>query len=78
MEMMVDYGMAPLDVLKSATSVNADVFGIAGKSGRVRPGLTADLLVVDGDPSADISGIRKVRWVMKDGLIYHPDGTTGR
>jgi imidazolonepropionase-like amidohydrolase len=78
MEMMVDYGMAPLDVLKSATSVNADVFGIAGKSGRVRPGLTADLLVVDGDPSADISRIRKVRWVMKDGLIYHPDGTTGR
>ncbi len=78
MEMMVDYGMAPLDVLKSATSVNADVFGIAGKSGRVRPGLTADLLVVDADPSADISGIRKVRWVMKDGLIYHPDGTTGR
>jgi imidazolonepropionase-like amidohydrolase len=78
MEMMVDYGMAPLDVLKSATSVNADVFGIAGKSGRVRPGLTADLLVVDGDPSADIAGIRKVRWVMKDGLIYHPDGTTGR
>jgi imidazolonepropionase-like amidohydrolase len=78
MEMMVDYGMAPLDVLKSATSVNADVFGIAGKSGRVRPGLTADLLVVDGDPSADISRIRKVKWVMKDGLIYHPDGTTGR
>ena len=78
MEMMAEYGMAPLDVLKSATSVNADVFGIAGKVGRVRPGLLADLLVADGDPSIDISRIRKVRWVMKEGLIYHPDGTTGR
>jgi imidazolonepropionase-like amidohydrolase len=78
MEMMAEYGMIPLDVLKSATSVNADVFGIAGKVGRVRPGLLADLLVVDGDPSVDISRIRKVRWVMKEGLIYHPDGTTGR
>jgi imidazolonepropionase-like amidohydrolase len=78
MEMMAEYGMIPLDVLKSATSVNADVFGIAGKVGRVRPGLLADLLVVDGDPSIDIAKIRKVRWVMKEGLIYHPDGTTGR
>jgi len=78
MEMMVDYGMTPLDVLRSATSVNADVFGIAGKVGRVRPGLLADLLVVDGDPSVEISKVRKVRWVMKEGLIYHPDGTTGR
>jgi imidazolonepropionase-like amidohydrolase len=78
MELMAEYGMIPLDVLKSATSVNADVFGIAGKVGRVRPGLLADLLVVDGDPSVNISAVRKVRWVMKEGLIYHPDGTTGR
>lgn len=78
MEMMAEYGMAPLDVLKSATSVNADVFGIAGKVGRVRPGLLADLLIVDGDPSIEISKVRKVRWVMKEGLIYHPDGTIGR
>jgi imidazolonepropionase-like amidohydrolase len=70
--------MAPLEVLKSATSVNADVFGISGKVGRVRPGLLADLLVVEGDPSVDISRIRKVSWVMKEGMIYHPDGTTGR
>jgi len=78
MELMAEYGMPLPDVLRSATSVNADVFGIAGKVGRVRPGLLADLLVVDGDPSVDISRIRKVRWVMKEGLIYHPDGTTGR
>jgi imidazolonepropionase-like amidohydrolase len=51
MEMMADYGMKPLDVFKSATSVNADVFGISNRVGRIRPGLLADLLVVDGDPS---------------------------
>jgi imidazolonepropionase-like amidohydrolase len=78
MELMAEYGMIPLDVLKSATSVNADVFGVGQKVGRVKPGLLADLLVVDGDPSIDISKVRKVRWVMKDGLIYHPDGATGR
>jgi imidazolonepropionase-like amidohydrolase len=78
MEMMVEYGMTPLGVLRSATSVNTDVFKISDKVGRVKPGLLADLLVVDGDPSINISDIRKVRWVMKEGLIYHPDGTTGR
>jgi imidazolonepropionase-like amidohydrolase len=78
MELMAEYGMTPLDVLRSATSVNADVFGIANKEGRVKVGLLADLLVVDGDPSADIHKIRNVKWVMKEGLIYHPDGTVGR
>jgi imidazolonepropionase-like amidohydrolase len=78
MELMANYGMPPLDVLKSATSVNADVFGLGHKVGRVKPGLLADLLIVDGDPSIDMTKIRKVRWVMKDGLIYHPDGRTGR
>jgi imidazolonepropionase-like amidohydrolase len=70
--MMADYGMIPLDVLKSATSVNADVFGIGNRVGRVKPGLLADLLVVDGDPSINISQVRKVRWVMKEGVFYRP------
>ena len=78
MELMAGYGMPPLDVLKSATSVNADVFGIAKMVGRVKPGLFADLVVVEGDPSVDISRIRKVKWVMKEGSFYRPDGTMGR
>jgi imidazolonepropionase-like amidohydrolase len=73
MEAMVDYGMKPIDVLRSATSVNADVFRISNRAGRIKPGLMADLLVVDGDPSLTISMVRKVRWVMKEGVIYHPD-----
>ena len=72
MEAMADYGMKPMDVLRSATSVNADVFGISNRVGRIKPGLLADILVVDGDPSADISQVRKIRWVMKDGGFYRP------
>jgi imidazolonepropionase-like amidohydrolase len=67
MEMMVDYGMPAMAVLKSATSVNADVFGLSDRLGRIRPGLLADLLVVDGNPVEDISRIRAVSAVMKDG-----------
>jgi imidazolonepropionase-like amidohydrolase len=70
MELMVDYGMKPLDVLKSATSVNADVFGYASTVGRIKPGLLADLVAVRGDPSVNIAAVRAVRLVMKGGTIY--------
>ncbi len=70
MELMVDYGMLPTDVLRSATSVNADVFGIAGRAGRIRRGLQADLLAIEGDPVADIRNLRKVIMVMKAGRHY--------
>ena len=70
MELMVEYGMKPLDVLKSATSVNADVFGYANTIGRVQKGLRADLVAVTGDPSKNIRDIRSVVLVMKDGILY--------
>jgi imidazolonepropionase-like amidohydrolase len=70
MELMVEYGMKPLDVLKSATSVNAAVFGIGDKFGRIKKGLLADLIAVQGDPSANIEAIRQIQLVMKDGRIY--------
>jgi imidazolonepropionase-like amidohydrolase len=73
MEAMADYGMRPLDVLRSATSVNADVFKISSWAGRIKPGIFADVLVVEGDPSLNISQVRKVKWVMKEGVVYHPD-----
>jgi len=69
-------GSRHLDVLRSATSVNADVFKIGDKVGRVKAGLLADLLVVEGDPSVNISLVRKVKWVMKEGVIYQP-GSAG-
>ncbi len=70
LEMMVDYGMSALDVLRSATSVNARVFGVEDQIGRVRPGLQADLIAVAGDPARQIAALRQVRLVMKGGKIY--------
>ena len=70
MEMMVEYGMAPLAVLCSATSVNADVFGIDDKVGRIKPGLLADITVVEGNPVKDMGVLHKVKLVMKGGVIY--------
>ena len=69
MEMMVEYGMQPIDVLRSATSVNADVFGYGDKIGRIKKGLLADIVVVQGDPSKDIKAVRNPVMVMKDGRI---------
>lgn len=70
MEMMVEYGMKPIDVLRSATSVNADVFGYADKIGRIKKDLFADIIAVEGDPSVDVKNTRNVLFVMKDGKIY--------
>jgi imidazolonepropionase-like amidohydrolase len=70
MEAMVAYGMPALQVLKSATSVNADVFGYEKQIGRIRKGLQADLIAVEGNPAEHISAIRKAALVMKAGVIY--------
>ena len=70
MEMMVNYGMSPLETLKSATSINADAFQFNDKIGRLKAGLFADIVAVEGNPVADISAIRKVILVMKDGKVF--------
>jgi imidazolonepropionase-like amidohydrolase len=70
MELMTEYGMKPIDVLRSATSVNAAIFGYANKLGSIRKGLLADLVAVDGDPSKNIADARNVRMVMKNGIFY--------
>jgi imidazolonepropionase-like amidohydrolase len=70
MELMVEYGMKPLEVLRSATSVNADVFGYGEKTGRIQKGLLADIIAVKGDPSKIISDIRNLVLVMKEGMFY--------
>ena len=71
MEMMVGYGMKPIDVLRSATSVNATVFGYADKIGSIKPGLLADMIAVEGDPSVDIKNIRKIKMIMKGGKLIN-------
>jgi imidazolonepropionase-like amidohydrolase len=69
MDLMVSYGMNPLDVLKAATSVNASVFHL-DKAGKVKKDFLADLIAVKGDPSKDIGVMKEVGFVMKDGKIY--------
>ncbi|MGB4960997.1 MAG: amidohydrolase family protein [Saprospiraceae bacterium] len=73
MELMVEYGMKNIDVLKSATSVNADVFGYGDRFGRIKKNLLADLIAVSGDPSEDIKNLWKISLVMKDGKMYKND-----
>ena len=68
LEDMVEYGMAPLAALRSATSGNAKIFRLDDRLGRIAPGYLADLVAVDGDPTRDVGTLRKVRAVFKDGV----------
>ncbi|MEW5929462.1 MAG: amidohydrolase family protein [Gemmatimonadota bacterium] len=70
MELMVEYGMSPARVLLAATAVNARLFHLEERLGTIRPGLLADLVAVDGDPTRDIAALRRVRLVMKGGVPY--------
>jgi imidazolonepropionase-like amidohydrolase len=69
LEMMVAYGMSPRAALQSATCINADAFHISDKVGRLKKGLLADIIAVDGNPLNTISDIRRVILVVKDGTI---------
>lgn len=69
LELMAAYGMPALDVLRSATSVAARVLHQDDRIGRIAAGLLADLVAVQGDPSADVGAVRQVRMVMKNGVV---------
>jgi imidazolonepropionase-like amidohydrolase len=67
LELMVEYGMTPMAALVAATSGNAALFRLGDRLGRIAPGYLADIVAVEGDPTRDISMLRRVRLVLKDG-----------
>ena len=70
LELLVDFGLTPAAALTAATRTAAAALHLGDKLGQVKPGLLADLIAVAGDPTADIAAVRRVRWVMKGGVVY--------
>jgi imidazolonepropionase-like amidohydrolase len=68
-KLMVDLGTQPIDALKSATGNDAELFGIAQKTGTLEKGKLADVIAMPGDPTADITATERVSFVMKEGKI---------
>ena len=75
--LMTGLGMPAIETLKSATSVDAELLGIAAKVGTLEPGKIADVIAMPGDPTADITATGRIAFVMKDGKImkHHRRGS---
>ena len=69
----VDYGMTPMQAIRSATSLGAEMLGWSDRLGSIEPGKFADLVAMAGDPLSDITELEHVRFVMKEGIVYKND-----
>jgi imidazolonepropionase-like amidohydrolase len=72
MKLMVDAGLTPLEVLRSATVNGAKALGLPDDAGEIEVGRLADLVILDADPLADIANLEKVYRTIKDGVVYDP------
>ena len=70
---MVEYGMTPLQALRSATSVGAESIGWGDRVGSIEKGKFADIIAVSGNPAVDITEMERVKFVMKGGQVYRND-----
>jgi imidazolonepropionase-like amidohydrolase len=66
---LVNAGLSPMQAIRAATSTAAECVGVAARTGAVRPGLEADLIVVDQDPLASAAALKNVVMVINDGKI---------
>lgn len=71
LELLVEAGLTPVDAVRAATVAPARTFGLADR-GRVAPGLRADLVLIDGDPTVDITSTRALRAVWCAGRRFDP------
>ena len=67
---MVEFGMTPMDTIRSATSRAAEMLGMSGELGVIAPGAYADIVAVSSDPLRDVNALKDVRFVMKDGSVF--------
>jgi imidazolonepropionase-like amidohydrolase len=67
---MTEFGMSPMDAIRSATSRAADLLDMTGDIGVIAPGAYADIVAVSGDPLRDVDVLKNVSFVMKDGSVY--------
>ena len=74
---MVKWGMTPMQAIKSATSVAAELLDMTGKIGEISPGAFADIVAVEGDPLEHIELLGDVKFVMKDGKVYRNEVGAG-
>jgi imidazolonepropionase-like amidohydrolase len=71
---MVEFGVSPMDAIKSATSRAAEMLDMEGQIGVIAPGAYADVIAVNGDPVRDIKVLENVQFVMKDGTVFKAEG----
>src|SRR5690606_8804084 len=67
---MVEAGMPPMEAIRSATSINAGILGMAAEIGSIESGKFADIIATDENPLENIHTLENVTFVMKDGVIY--------
>src|SRR5437764_3485927 len=77
-KLMVDLGMSPIDALKSATTNDAELFGVAQKLGTLEKGKLADVIGMPDDPTTDITATARVSFVMKEGKIIRQGPPTAQ
>jgi imidazolonepropionase-like amidohydrolase len=71
LELLVEYGMKPVEAVRSATSVAAKTLRLDNRLGAIKSGFVADIIAVEGDPTRDIQSLRRVKLVMKGGVVHH-------
>lgn len=68
-ELLVKHGLTPMQAIEAATTYAADLLGLKGTVGALTPGHAADLIAVQGDPLADVTVLKQVDWVLRDGEV---------